>query len=402
MEKRYNTKVTILPSQFLNEDGTYDIAAAIKYSGHIAGICYDREGYDHVRMEPLEKTMKRVERTINNGHHSVYDHQEIIFYFENIPKMLAMVLNNEKQYTTSEKSARYTPVVRTEGSTIITATQQDLYNKWNDIFLFKINKRYKNILKEDNITKLAQENARYLVTVFMPTKMVYTTSLRQINYLVAFMNDYIARSNPEDKFQSNLAAGMVELIEELKKLNVLDDRLMRNEKHRELSLFGTDLEKREVYYGDVYSTFYKGSFAQLAQAQRHRTLDYQMELREEKEFYIPPILQDNDEFVEMWLCDMDRVKDDYPQGELVNIHECGTYGNLILKAMERKCKHPQLEICNQTELTMIAMYNAFKARNFHLAEDLAQYLKGARCTFPNYECSQKCGFAEAVQMTRKI
>lgn len=399
--KTYGTKVTILPCQFLMGDGTYDKEAAIKFSGHIAGICYDKEGYDHVKNEPIEKTNNRIDTTINNGHHSVYDHQEIIFYFENVPKILAMVLNNEKQYTTSEKSARYTPVKRKEGS-IITEIEQDLYNKWKDIFKFKISKRYSSQFDEKKIDKLAQENARYLVTVFMQTKMVYTTSLRQINYLAEFMKEYVENIDPENIFQINLALAMTELLAELEKLNVLDERLMRNEKHRKLSLFGTNLEQREIHFGDVYSTLYKGSFAQLAQAQRHRTLDYQMELCGEKEFYVPPILKDNDEFVEMWLNDMNRVKDNYAQGELIKIYERGTYEAFILKCMERKCTNAQLEIADQTDLTMLEMYNAFDKSGYYLKDDLAQYMKGARCTFPNYECSKKCGFAEGVQMTRKI
>ena len=71
---------------------------------------------------------------------------------------------------------------------------------------------------------------------------------------------------------------MQQLIEELDKLNVLEEGLLKNEKGRSLSLFGKDLDKIEEYYGNVYSTLYKGSFAQVAQAQRHRTIDYQIEM----------------------------------------------------------------------------------------------------------------------------
>lgn len=66
--------------------------------------------------------------TLNNGHHSVYDHINLSFNLQNIPKILAMVLNNEHQYTTSEKSVRYTSVVRQVGS-IITDDEEKLYNK---------------------------------------------------------------------------------------------------------------------------------------------------------------------------------------------------------------------------------------------------------------------------------
>lgn len=141
-------------------------------------MCYDKEGFVHLENELEEKTMRRVDMTSNNGHHSVYDHILINFNLQNLPKILAMVLNNEHQYATSEKSARYTPVVRQVGS----------------------------IIAED------------------------------------------------------------------------EERLLKNEKYRNLSIFGKDLDKKEEHFGDVYSTIYKGSFAEFAQAHRHRTLDYQMEM----------------------------------------------------------------------------------------------------------------------------
>ncbi len=399
--KRYDVKVSILPNYFSQKDGTYNKDEAIKFSGHVAGICYAKDGYDQIKNEPLKKTEARVDLTINNGHHSVYDHPVISFYFENIPKILAMVLNNEKQYTTSEKSARYTPVKRTEGS-IITEQEQDLYNKWKDIFKYKIGKRYSSVFDEKKIDKLAQENARYLVTVFMPTKMVYTTSLRQINYIASWMKIYIDTIDHSNVFQSKLAEAMCEFIEELRRVNVLDERLMSNEKYRLLSLFGKNLDQKEEHFGDVYSTLYKGSFAQLAQAHRHRTLDYQIELTSEKEFFIPPIIQDNNELVEMWLYDMHRVEEVNPQGELVKIYERGTYENFILKCKERKCSNAQLEIANQTEATLIKYSEELKKKNSPLYDDIKQYMCGARCTFPDFVCTQKCGFAEGVQLTRKI
>ena len=145
-------KIGILPNHFLKEDGTFDTDEAIKLSGKIAGVCYDKEGFAHLENEPEEKTMRRVNMTLNNGHHSVYDHVLINFNMQNVPKILAMVLNNEHQYTTSEKSARYTPVIRQEGS-IITENEERLYNKWLDIFKIKIKSQYGNIYNDAKIKK---------------------------------------------------------------------------------------------------------------------------------------------------------------------------------------------------------------------------------------------------------
>ena len=400
MEKS-KIKVDILPNYFLNANGTFNKEEAIKLCGKIAGVCYDKEGFEHLENESEEKTMRRVDRTLGNGHHSVYDHIQINFNFKNLPKILAMVLNNEKQYTTSEKSARYTPIVIQEGS-IITENEERLYNKWINIFKVKIKSEYGNIYNDSKIQKLAQENARYLVTVFMPTQMIYSTSLRQINYIASWMQKYIVNADINNSFEKKLAFSMKQLLEELNNLNVLDERLLKNEKHRSLSLFGKDLDKKEQYFGDVYSTLYKGSFAQLAQAHRHRTLDYQMEMLDEKEYFIPPIISDDVVLVDEWISDMQIVKDVNPQGEVVKISEMGKYENFILKCKERLCTAAQLEIMIQTKETLLKYKKALEKSNSPLAKDIEKYSHGARCTFPDFDCSSDCKFVEGKRLNRKI
>jgi hypothetical protein len=394
-------KVGILPNQFLKSDGTFDKDEAIKLSGKIAGVCYDKEGFAHLENEPEEKTMRRVDMTLNNGHHSVYDHIEIKYNLQNIPKILAMVLNNEHQYTTSEKSARYTPIVRQDGS-IITEDEERLYNKWIDIFKIKIKSQYGYIYNDTKIQKLAQENARYLVTVFAPTQMVYTTSLRQINYIASWMQDYIKNADMNNAFERKLSSSMQELIQGLADLNVLEEGLLKNEKYRSLSIFGKDLDKKEEHFGDVYSCTYKGSFAQLAQAQRHRTLDYQMEMLNEKEYFVPPIIADDQMLVDEWLGDMQIVREVNPQGELVKISEIGKYENFILKCKERLCSAAQLEIMQQTRETLLKYKKALEISNSHLALDIEKYSHGARCTFPDFNCSSDCKFKEGKTLERKI
>lgn len=397
-----NIKIDILPNQYRKEDGTFDKKEAIKLSGKIAGVCYDKEGFDHLQNESEDKTNRRINMTLNNGHHSVYDHINVSLNIQNIPKMLAMIINNEHQYTTSEKSARYTPVIRGENS-IITAKEEELYNKWVNIFKIKIKEKYGNIYNDSKIQKLAQENARYLVTVFMPTQMIYTTSLRQINYIASWMIDYgfDKRFNPNTEFGEKLTDAMGEFVEELDRLNLLEPGLMRNEKHRKLSLFGENLNIKMEYFGDVYSTNYEGTFAQLAQAQRHRTLDYQMEFLKDKEYYVPPIL-DNVTLVEEWLADMNQVKNVTPQGELVLINEMGKYEDFILKCKERLCTAAQLEIMEQTKNTLLKYKNMLNFYHHPLSKDIEKYTKGARCTFPDFECSQDCKFGEGKRLIRKI
>lgn len=396
---RRGIEVRILPNCFLNNDGSFNKDEAIFLDGKIAGICYDKEGFSHLEGEPIEKTNRRVDMTINNGHHSVYGHTSISFDIKNLPKALAMVLNNEHEYSTSEKSLRYTPVV---SNGIITYDEERLYNKWMDIFKLKIKEKYGNVYSNYRINKLAQENARYLVTVFTPTEMIYTTSLRQINYIASWMDDYIREANMNNVFERKLAMYMDEFINELDEVNVLDDRLMRNEKQRKLSLFGRNLDKEEEYFGSVYSTNYKGSLAEFAQAQRHRTLDYKLEFLDDKEFYIPPIIEDDDLLVNEWLKDMNVVGEVTPQGELVNINETGKYDDFILKCKERLCSAAQLEIMRQTRDTLVKYKEYLEEHNNPLAEDIIKYTHGARCTFPDFTCTEDCKFPEGKRLVRKI
>lgn len=399
--EQHNMKVSILKNQFLKDNGTFDKDSAIRLAGKIAGVCYDKDGFEHLLNEPLDKTMRRVKVTLDNGHHSVYDHIFINFNLQNIPKILAMVLNNEKQYTTSEKSARYTKVVRKENS-IITEDEEKLYNKWIKIFETKIKLEYGSIYNESKIQKLAQENARYLVTVFMPTQMIYSTTLRQINYIASWMQNYIENANMSSIFEKKLSSSMRELLEGLDDLNVFEEGLLKNEKYRNLSIFGKGLDKKENYFGDVYTCIYKGSFAQLAQAHRHRTLDYQMEILDKKEYFIPPIIADNQMLVDEWLGDMQTVSMVNPQGELVRISESGKYEDFILKCKERLCTGAQLEIMLQTRKTLLNYKKSLEESNSYLAEDIEKYSHGARCTFSDFKCSSDCKFIEGKRLIRKI
>ncbi len=401
--KKTNIKIDILPNcQYLNEDGTFNKDEAIKLSGKIAGVCYDEEGFDHLMHEDEEKTIKRANKTLNNGHHSVFGHVNLSLNLQGVPKILAMTLNNEHEYTTSEKSGRYTPVIRTEGS-IITEKEEELYNKWVEIFKIKIKNEYGNVFNDFKIKTLAQENARSLVSVFMPTTLIYTTSLRQINYIASWMEKYIKENGEsKDKFKSDLSSSMEGFLSELDKLNILIPGLMTNDKNRSFSLFGSNLDKKKDYFGDVYSTNYKMSFAGLAQAQRHRTLDYKIERTDEKEYFVPPILENDPVLVNEWLYDIESVKDVIPNGELVLVNENGNYENFILKCQERLCTAAQLEIMRQTRDTLLKYRNALKESESPLYDDIEKYTHGARCTFPNYKCSKPCGFKEGITLTRKI
>ncbi len=393
--------ITLLPhTPFLNEDGTFNKDKAINYSAQLAGECYEPEGWEKLKNEDIVKTQNRIKFTLGAEHATPYEHINIGMEIVNIPKILAMVLNNERQCATSEKSARYTKIDPATDSNI-TAVEGQLYGKWIEIFKWKINQKYGNIHNEKKIEKLAQENARYLVTVFASTKMIHTIPWIQLNRIVSFMKKYI-EENKQSKisFNTRLCHSFEQFISCLEGLNLLDERAMSNRKDRSLSIFSD--KDVEEYFGTSYSTNYKGTFAQLAQAHRHRTLEYSMHLLEKKEFFIPPILFDEDLLMYEWLDDIESIGDIHPQGKLIAINECGTYDKFILKAKERLCSAAQQEIMFQTKATLEKYRDALKLMNHPLFQDALAHSRGARCTFHDYTCAQPCNFPEGVQLTRKV
>lgn len=361
---------------------------ALDFSGKSAGICYLPDTLETLFSEPSEKTERRVNGNLQSGHHSVFGHATYNLSFEGIPKIIAMILNNEKIYNTSEKSARYTKMEPSEEEKV-------LYEKWIEKYKEVISKEYPNF-DEKKVQKLAQENARYLISVFTPaTIMEYTVSFEQLNFIISWFEDYISEE-PETKFSVQLKSAMQEFLNELPDLKV--EKLNPRIKGTKLSLFAKRDRKEE--FGENYCTTYLASFAQLAQAQRHRTLSYEMALLEKPEYYVPKIIKGT-ELEEEWLKDISSLEDYYPQGMLVKVNERGTVENFVLKCTERLCGAAQLEIMEQTQTTMNKYLEAVK--NDSVIENyLLPYSKGARCTFPGWKCNSPCVFGGKGAMTRKI
>jgi len=191
-----------------------------------------------------------------------------------------------------------------------------------------------------------------------------------------------------------------EFVSKLKALPYYDEEFTHNEKSRTLSLFADD-KNVEEYFGDVYATSYNASFAELAQAQRHRTISYSMRVLE-GEYYIPEILKDSESFTELWLSDLKDLAGEYPQATLLQVHEMGTLDAFILKMKERKCTFAQLEINNITNDTLKKYEYALRMKIHPRAEEIIQYTKGSRCTFPDFKCTAPCGFKLGIEEQRKI
>ena len=404
--KATNLKVTLLPhTPFLLEDGKFDLKRAMSYQGQIGGICYSEDGLMASFSENEEKTETRVNGTTSGEHQTVFEHVNVGLYLQGSPKFLNMILNNEHQYSTSERSLRYTTIKEWE----LPSAFIEFYNKWNDIFFTKIKSVYGGIKSDKQIMKLAMENSRYLMPVTIPTEMVHTLPLAQLNRVTNYLMDY--RDNGVNSKKDNLHEQMVPYIDEfigqLREVNVIDDRLLSNRKHRSLSIFGEDLKNTERYFGDVYSTVYESSFASLAQAQRHRTIYYQMERLNDDEisYFVPPIISDDPILTSMWFEDNQYLAKEFgsiPQSEKVIVSEKGTFDNFVMKMKERLCSAAQLEVAMQTEETRDEYYNYLVEQGNDKASKMEPYMNGARCTFPDYDCPKDCGFKEGKLLVRKI
>lgn len=300
-----------------------------------------------------------------------------------------MILNNEKMYNTSEKSARYTHMEPSP-------EEKELYEKWIAIFKEQIQQKYPNF-DEKRATKLAQENARYLISVFTPaTVMEYTVNFAQLNYIINWAKDYIENVE-DDKFSLKLKEVLKEFLKAMPDLEVegLNSRI----KGRSFSLFA-QRKMREEEFGENYCTTYLATFSELAQAQRHRTLSYEMTLLDKPKYYVPPIIKGT-ELEEKWIKDISSLEEFFPQGMLIKINERGTIENFVLKCMERLCGAAQLEIMEQTKETMTKYLGAVKDRP-ELYNYLLPYSKGARCTFPGWKCISPCVFGGKNAMNRII
>ena len=362
---------------------------AVDFSGKSAGICYLPDTIETLFAEAPEKTQRRANGNIKSGHHSVFGHPTYNLSLEGIPKILAMILNNEKIYNTSEKSARYTHMEPSP-------QEKELYEKWIEIFKEQILTQYPKF-EDKRALKLAQENARYLISVFTPaTVMEYTVNFGQLNYIINWAKDYIKNAE-ENTFSIKLKETFKEFLAAMPDLEIegLDSR----NKNRNFSLFAKRKNRNEEF-GENYSVTYLASFAQLAQAQRHRTLSYEITLLDEPKYYVPPIIAGTN-LEKEWLKDISSLKEFFPQGMLVQVNERGTIENFVLKCMERLCGFSQLEIMKETKNIMKKYLEATKDKP-ELYQYLLPYSRGARCTFPGWKCDSPCVFGGYGAMIRNI
>lgn len=391
-----DVKLEELNGKNKEEQAQIIIDELLLFSGHAAGKCYSKEPWLVLKGEDEELARKRIKFCINKMHHSVFEHPKLTFEMNKIPKFICMLLNNENVYTTSEQSARYTDFSEAGE----TEEERSLYTKWAEKLIPIITKEYGKKLKADQILKLAQENARYMISVFVPSSMIHTIDLRQLNYVIYYMEEFLKSDFNENavqkKFYSMLEPRLKEFLEIMSIWKV--DGLIPKTKV-ELSMFEPILAIQDDF--DVtYNRTYPISFAAHAQNHRHRTIRYRMELLDKPTYYVPEIIKGT-ELEEEWLSDIKSVADVFPQGMQIKVNESGEVKDFIRKCFERCCGRAQYEIQEITNATLDLYREGCK--NFKVQEYISKNVGSAnsRCLFPKYSCVEVCAFG-AKQRERKI
>lgn len=447
-------------------------------SGKAAGVCYMPDDYFENGVQDEDKALNRANNTSNSGHHSVYDHGHITFVIKT-NKMMCMILNSLEVYATSEKSARYTKMQPE------TELELQLYEKWRTKIQKLILEKYPDTdddmlskrlckkmgiedskavvngscshIKDDEYLeaelnelkksetlpsfKLAQENARYMISVFTPTTIEYTISFRQAFLTIDYMHKLAANlDNAQDTFSKKLLPYITEFVKELEsavgEIRLSDNKnqsirfleaqhvgeLIKNTDKDEMTFIPyKDLEQRlqpkETSIADSYTLVYNGSLAMLAQAQRHRTLRYTMCLQEPGEigFYTPEIVK-NAGLEDEWQEDIKSVAYCIPQGTLVRITEQGLFEDFALKCKERMCGRAQLEVMRSTTESVykfIKDKDKLSYQNQKLLESITDTrvcnnglttnkVPAARCKFSDFKCSEGCRWGANEALTRLI
>ena len=127
-------KLELNPRGCYVKNGKFDQYEALKDVGVRAALCF-KETVNNEAISPSDiRNSESDAILINRGLGTIYsdhttpsEHQNITLELTYIPKILCMILNNEKQYSADERSLRYTEV---EPNEYITECEKQLYDKW--------------------------------------------------------------------------------------------------------------------------------------------------------------------------------------------------------------------------------------------------------------------------------
>lgn len=347
------------------------------FCGKIANTCYMKGDLDSVLNQPKENAINRANNCLSSGHHSVFDHCNIVLGVEGAPKALVMILNGFNLYGASEKSARYCVF---KG---LNEEDQKLYDKWTEKLCKKI-KENEPDLTDAALLRKAGENARYMVSIFSPcTDIVYSTNVRQLSYIIQRLENLLSMSRSveftlkcskrEKQFLNLLDAPLEDFINKVKEnitVSLNDERINL---FYPLSFFQRECDMSETLLKDFNICFEvnrKASYACVAQLERSRTLKYSFNILSEFLPYVPKNISLTDEEINEWCNDMKKVQHLFPQGEIVNFIVRGGIDDFFkYQFIERSCSRAF------DETNKIVMDMADEIYNNMIPSSFKEYIK---------------------------
>lgn len=402
---------------------------AILIAGKSAGMCYSNDDFFEKLAKDDEGAARRFDRVVGNHHHSVAEHAQVEVVLSGISKVLAMILNNQGVYNTSEKSGRYTTM------TGDTELEKSLYKKWHAIFYDKLIKM-DAVTDESHANKLANENARYMLNIFSPmVNMCYTCSIARWTYLVQWMEEFVSKwemleygsyydmklkDDPYAYYCSRLCKEFEDFCFHIRRLGLYIPELV-NKKGRSIDTLDkyqdilpnpytphirqTDDEKNvwpeclDARFNDgVITTRFTASYASLAQLQRHRTAKFEMSILDGSgafnldNFYVPKLLLDDEDLDKEWINDLKSLHDVnvIPIASKLMCKMTVTFDNFVLMMMERCCGRAQLETMHVVSGTHSQLWNYYAD---YVAACQRNDIKSASFTkCQKQQCSEPCSF----------
>lgn len=414
---------------FITEDGKFNQKEALKTAGLKAAVCFkagEITPWDIREAESDEILIKRGLGTITADHVTPSQQVPVSLEIYGIPKIICMYLNNLGMQAADERSLRYTEVKPNE---YLTDIEVSLYNKWMTIIQDILWNDYKAYFLMTNnqdekkakiaIKKLAQENARSFITVFMPTSLTITSNFAEFNKL-ALQIERTINSENNTELEEMALPYLKEFLEQLKELKVIirncdiwginqklaqelkipinTEYLYKDTKGIELNLFANKNKFSGIYMPDEFGASFhatrKISYAGFAQLQRHRTLRTEIaKLPYDKEFFVPEFLDKYYDLQKEWLSDAMKstAAAKYIQGDKILVSMEGTLKDLIsYVGSERSCNRAQYEISKFYMQLLGDYYNYMVTYNGLLAETMEPYVGKYRCRTKDYKCPTPC------------
>lgn len=320
-------------------NNAFNFDDAKEFAGRAGSLCYDQEEKKYL-LEERETSIKRGNMLIKSKHTSTYEHYNVSFCIHGLSKFMSLLLNNQSLYALSERSFRYTKI-----------QDNNKYTKWLNYFTDL----------ELPIGR-AKELARYQVSLFDKNiSAIYTFNIRQLNHLFYMLKNFkitldkLIKRNTGTSFFKYAKKDVESLIQLLDKY----DMGITPHPNQHIRFFVKDISNYPERFEKKYQISYITTPVTLAQIQRHRKIEYYINLDcfydDIFRYYLPDEILKT-ETKEEWIKDLYTTS--FPQGMLIKILEFGDISAFLDRHHERTGKTVQPE----TKILIMSLYSQFYNR----------------------------------------